>query len=297
MNNPSVLVIGSTGMLGSAVTLQLRAAGLKVIESSRTTGLKFNAEFDNPIGMIESSGLREGDYIVNCVGLTKTHIDENKPETVARATRLNTLFPISLATAAEEQHLRVIQVATDCVFSGKAGNYTELAEHDAGDAYGKSKSLGEVRIGSAMHLRCSLIGPETNRRRTLFFEWVRGQKRGSIVNGFTNHLWNGLTSLTFSKIVSSIVEQDAFKPGLQHLVPDGVLSKYELIKLELSLLGRRDVRVKETIDQTSLDRTLATANEDRCGELFKLAGYARVPSIREMMDELPWEALRRDYLD
>ncbi|PPR75917.1 MAG: hypothetical protein CFH01_02016, partial [Alphaproteobacteria bacterium MarineAlpha2_Bin1] len=33
----------------------------------------------------------------------------------------------------------LIQISTDCIFSGKKGNYTELDKSDANDIYGKSK--------------------------------------------------------------------------------------------------------------------------------------------------------------
>jgi len=292
MNGTKVLVIGSTGMLGSAVIAQLSRSDLDIIEASRSKGLRFDAEGDSCEDLLLAAGLRSQDYVVNCVGLTKTHIDESDPSSVDRAVRLNILFPISLARAAEKSGVRIIQVATDCVFSGKNGHYKESSSHDANDIYGKSKSIGEVRSENVLHLRCSLVGPEIAGRSSLFFEWIRGLEYGAIVDGFTDHIWNGLTSQAFGAIVSGIVESGTFFSGVQHLVPADSLTKFELVEMELDLLGRNDVVVNETITGNKVDRTLQTSNPTQNDLLFKLGGYDATPTIREMMEQLPWAELR-----
>ena len=292
MRKMQVLVIGSTGMLGGTVYQTLTGSDLEVLEASRSRGLIFDAEEELVGELLRKTGLKAGDFVINCAGLTKTHINEDKTETLERAIKLNVLFPISLARAAEKLNLRVIQVATDCVFSGAEGKYLESSPHDAYDAYGKSKSLGEVKSEHVMHLRCSLIGPEGEGRQSLLFEWVRASEPNSRLNGYVNHYWNGLTSLAFARIVAGIVESDSFSPGLHHLVPADELTKYELIKLQLELLDREDVQVDAFHAQESIDRTLATNAPETNSMLFAGAGYKRVPTIREMMEELPWEALK-----
>ena len=292
MTKQRVLVVGSTGMLGGTVFQTLTESGLEVLEASRSRGLIFDAEVDSVEDLTRRAGLEPGDYVANCVGLTKTHINEHKTETIERAIRLNILFPLALARAAEELNLRVIQVATDCVFSGAEGKYLESSPHNAYDAYGKSKSLGEAKSEHVMHLRCSLVGPEGEGRQSLFFEWVRASVPGSQIIGYVNHHWNGLTSFAFAKIVAGVLESDTFIPGTHHLVPADQLTKYELIKLELELLKREDVQVEAFQAEEIIDRTLATNAPEINSMLFAGAGYKRVPTIREMMEELPWEALK-----
>ena len=293
MTRTKVLVVGSTGMLGSAVIAQLSRSDLDIIEASRSKGIRFDAERDSCEDLLLAAGLTSQDYVVNCVGLTKTHIDEADPSSVERAVRLNILFPISLAQAAGKSGVRIIQVATDCVFSGKQGHYTESSSHDADDVYGKSKSIGEVRSENVLHLRCSLVGPEIVGRSSLFFEWIRGLEYGAIVDGFVDHIWNGLTSQAFGAIVSGIVESGTFFSGVQHLVPADSLTKFELVNIELDLLGRTDVVVSKTITGNKVDRTLETLNPTKNDLMFKLGGYDSTPTIREMMEQLPWAELRK----
>ena len=282
---PKVVVLGSTGMLGSAVYRELALAGLQVLEASRTRGLKFDARELQSRELIQSGGLEAGDYIVNCVGITKSRIDEESIESRALAVRLNVDFPNNLALAAQDSSVRVIQVATDCVFSGTVGSYSETASHDAEDVYGKTKSLGETPSNAVMHLRCSLIGPEQG-RNSLFFEWVRQQPPGASIQGFTNHIWNGLTSDVFGQIVSGIVKEGLFTSGVQHLVPADKVSKDQLVRLALESLGRSDVKVSAVDAPYEVDRTLYTRNAQANLNLFAAAGFKNPPAIAEMVTRL-----------
>lgn len=280
-----VLVLGSTGMLGSAVLGQLKMAGLEVLEASRSKGFKFDAETLNLRDLASVTKLTAEDYVVNCVGLTKSRIDESSRESRELAVRLNVDFPNHLALFAEQVGFKVIQVATDCVFSGELGNYSELAPHDAHDVYGKTKSLGEVPSEMVMHLRCSLIGPEQG-RNSLFFEWVRQQPSGAKINGYTNHMWNGLTSFVFGRIVSGVITSGNFRSGVQHLVPADSVTKNELVRHVLAALGRTDVEVSPTEASSKIDRTLSTESPEINANLFKLAGFSEIPTVAQMVSEI-----------
>lgn len=279
-----ILILGSTGMLGSAVKRQVTGSALAVVTASRTSGIRFDASELESTKLLEDSGLGKGDWVINCVGLTKSRIDETSIESRANTVRLNFDFPTDLATAAAKKEVKVIQVATDCVFSGKAGGYNEDSPHDAEDVYGKTKSLGEVPANNVMHLRCSLIGPEQG-RNSLFFEWVRQQEQGASIPGYTNHLWNGLTSDVFGKIVGGLIANDLFSAGVQHLVPADTVTKDELVRLELKALGREDVDVTSMEAPTSIDRTLTTNNAESNKDLFMAAGFKELPPISEMVEQ------------
>ena len=279
-----ILVLGSTGMLGSAAVEALQEKGHEVMTASRSTGIKFDAVNLNTEKLLTAASLRKGDFVINCVGLTKSRIDEASMASRSLSIKLNIDFPNDLAKAAEKLGVKIIQVATDCVFSGLAGGYSEGSAHDPLDVYGKTKSLGETPSPNVMHLRCSLIGPEVG-RSSLFFEWVRQQPINAQIDGYTNHLWNGLSSRAFGKVVSGIISEELFESSVQHLVPSDEVTKDELVRLELSALGRDDVQVTSTEGEHPIDRTLAT---DRTGfntQLFLAAGYKKIPTIEEMVLE------------
>ena len=277
-------MLGSTGMLGSAVYSELSRSGLNPISASRTSGVKFDATTLLVDELFSNAGIGAGDYVINCVGLTKSRIDERSAKDRALAVRLNIDFPNALASSAERAGVKVIQVATDCVYSGLKGSYSESDKHDPLDVYGKTKSLGEIPSESTMHLRCSLIGPEIG-RNSLFFEWVRQQPGGSKVTGFTNHLWNGLSSDAFGRIVSGIVRSGSFRAGVQHLVPADAQTKDQLVRTVLLELSRSDVQVESGIADHSIDRTLRTDDIEFNAQLFRMAGYEQLPTIEQMVHE------------
>ena len=45
----------------------------------------------------------------------------------------------------------IIQLSTDCVFSGKKGMYIEKDSPDADDIYGRSKIMGELNYKRLLH--------------------------------------------------------------------------------------------------------------------------------------------------
>src|SRR5207248_574088 len=69
------------------------------------------------------------EWIVNAIGLIKPLIDENEPASVEEAIAINALFPYQLAAETAARGQRVIQIATDGVFSGSNGPYDEAAAH------------------------------------------------------------------------------------------------------------------------------------------------------------------------
>ena len=279
-----VLILGSTGMLGSAITQAMEGSPFEVLTASRSTGIRFDAGDLNSDALLQEAGISSGDWIINCVGLTKARIDQQSAHSRAAAVRLNFDFPDNLAVAAANRGARILQVATDCVFSGETGSYNENSPHDAKDVYGKTKSLGEVPSDNVMHLRCSLIGPEQG-RNSLFFEWVRQQALNSSVTGFTDHIWNGLTSQAFGRIARGIIAENLFAGGVQHLVPEDIVTKAELVQIELDALGRNDVTVSAKETGSPVDRTLTTLSPAMNEAFFAAAGYSKLPSIDQMVKE------------
>ena len=62
----------------------------------------------------------------------------------------------------------MVQLSTDCVFSGEKGNYIETDIADAKDVYGKSKSMGEIILDNVITIRKSTIGFELSEPHGLF---------------------------------------------------------------------------------------------------------------------------------
>jgi dTDP-4-dehydrorhamnose reductase len=280
-----VLVLGAHGMLGSMVSRVLaRHPALDVVATTRYGGsdsLAFEVGRSSVEDLVEFARC---EWIVNAIGVLDRAIDSSDPESVAKAIDVNARFPHVLAAAARSQ--RVINVATDGVFSGSEAPYDEESPHDADGIYGRSKSLGEVRSEFVVNLRCSIIGTEETPPRSLL-GWALAQPTGATLTGFTNQRWNGVTSLHFARICLALIA--GAPPGLPttlHVVPQDSVSKEELLRLGLAAFGRSDVTVVPQPTARAVDRRLRTLHEEWNRRLWAAAGYSRPPRIAEMLDEL-----------
>lgn len=288
-----VLILGATGMLGTAVMNEfLHFAGDVVVTTrgkkleglpSSVSQVSFDATTDDLAKAF--MGLGKVDYVINCIGIIKPHISDSDDKQRLNALQINSLFPQKLADWASETGARVIQIATDCVFSGHKGSYLESDAHDALDVYGKSKSLGEVPNPSMMHLRVSIIGPEIGRSTSLL-EWVRNQPQGAQIFGFTDHVWNGVTTTHFGKIARGIIESNLFNAGIFHLVPGNRLPKDKLVQKIATVFGRGDIVIQPKASGNTVDRTLETIDTEFNVRLWASAGYEKAPTIERMLEEI-----------
>lgn len=293
-----VVVLGASGMLGSMVLDYLCTdSSIQLIATARSQELiqklstrlpdvewrLLDAECCNLTDIV--GVFNEAKWAVNAIGAIKPYIHDDNAAEVKRAVVVNALFPHLLAHAAEQSGCRVLQAATDCVFSGSRGLYTEKDNHDALDVYGKTKSLGEVYSASVRHLRCSIIGPEPKGHVSLL-DWFLGQAPNSGVGGYTNHHWNGITTLHFAKVCQGIMKHGIDLPHVQHVIPAGAVSKAELLRCFGREYQRQDIAITPTEAKTVINRTLATLNDALNRQLWAIAGYAKPPTPAEMVAEL-----------
>jgi len=284
-----VLVLGGAGMLGSMVASVLAPReGLKVTATARAVRLpvpgvewvEFDAARHSVAELFRSVGAV--DWVVNAIGITKPLVKDNNPAEVERAVRINSVLPHELARATGA---RVLQIATDCVYSGARGAYVEADAHDATDVYGKTKSLGECWLPNVANLRCSIVGPEPKEYKFLL-EWFLGQAQGASLNGFTNHLWNGVTTLAFARICAGVIQAGMALPHLVHVVPEGEITKAALLKEFARCWRRDDLVIRDVAAGTVVDRTLRTSQPELNEALWRAAGYAVTPTVPGMLDEL-----------
>lgn len=289
-----ILLLGSTGMLGSAIYGVLKDK-YHIINTSRNID-KFNLlekkyggtqhhelmQFDVSImykDYVEKRGgpgsyfnalidkIGDVDYVINAIGVTIPYSLENPAMTFF----VNSALPHILANFFKE---KLMHITTDCVFDGKAGYpYSETSVKTPVDIYGLSKSLGEPTC--CLTIRTSIIGRELA-NFTGLLEWFLSQ-RGKTVTGYTNHLWNGITTHQFGVICGQIFSNpDNFpKSGLFHVFSSSI-SKYDMLK-KFEKKYQIDCTIIPT-ESTPINRTLTTDKN-----LNKLLN---IPSFDEMLGQL-----------
>jgi len=146
---------------------------------------------------------------------------------------INALLPHRLALLCRSIGAHLVHVSSDCVFSGRKGNYTETDPPDADDLYGRTKVLGEVHAANCVTLRTSFIGKELS-RKTALLEWFLSQT-GSI-RGFRKAIFSGFTTIEMARIIEMLLTRFPGAAGLYHVSSEPI-SKFDLLGLVKERLG------------------------------------------------------------
>lgn len=279
----TVLVLGGGGMLGHVVASHLAARGLAVRATLRGRapaggargapgpggGVIEGCDVLQP-GAVERAMIEaEPDVVINCIGLTK---QKETADTNVRAIELNALLPHRLAAICGDGR-RLIQISTDCVFSGRRGMYREDDLPDPPDLYGRSKLAGEV---GAPHLtlRTSLIGWQIAGSESLI-AWFWSQ-RGRRIAGYTRAIFSGLTTYAMARVLERVITEHPSLAGTYHIAA-APISKFDLLD-RLNRLTGSPVEI-EPVAGPAIDRSLD-------GSRFAAATGIAVPGWDEMLREL-----------
>lgn len=214
-------------MLGQMVKSYFTNKKFKIFEfNKRFTEANFNS-YINQINSFEDS------FVINCIGKIK-----QKSEDTLSLIWANSILPLALSRSLKKSHF-LIHPSTDCVFDGQTKTpYHNLDYHSASDIYGWSKSLGETSVRkmcNSLIIRVSIIGPDKNSSKGLL-SWFLNCKPKSILNGYTNHYWNGITTLEWCKKVHEIINDKSYfntqiKNGVVQLGTKETYSKYKMLCL------------------------------------------------------------------
>ena len=299
-----VLVLGAGGMLGhTLIDLLAGRPGLDVAGTIRdpappaahrtgTTPVTIHPGIDvaRPGTLDALLDDVRPDVIVNAVGIVRQVAAGNDP---IATIELNALLPHRLARLAAAQRARLIQVSTDCVFSGRRGGYTEDDAPDPVDLYGRTKLLGEVVDGDALTIRTSVVGHELATRHGLV-EWFLAQT--GTVPGYSRAVFSGLPTVELARVIADEVLPRPTLRGLFH-VGAAPIAKLDLLALVADRYAAR--ATLEPRDEPVIDRSLdarrftdatgyrapawpdlvAAMHDDavaRYGERFRASAQARV---------------------
>lgn len=264
------LVLGAGGMAGHIITHYLIEQG-EVVEGLEKRNLDYCktyvmdvTHFDELGGLIKKNNY---DVIINCIGL----LNKNAEDNIDLAILLNSYLPHFLAKTTQNMKTKVIQMSTDCVFSGKRGHYTEQDKPDGETYYAKTKALGELKDNKNLTFRNSIIGPDINENGIGLFNWF--MKQSGEINGFEKSIWTGVTTLTLAKAMHKASYSSL--TGLYNLVNNEAINKYELVSLFNKYMNK-GLKINK-IDGINHDKSLYRTRND-----FEFV----VPSYEQQVKEM-----------
>ena len=292
-----ILILGGSGMLGWKVAelIYKTNPNITVTVSHAKSKEALKKKLNNKLNIIyldvlnlKKNYLRKlilkHKIIINCIGLIKPHINDLKSQDVVKAIKINSEFPNTLNEITKGSKIKIFQIATDCVFSGKSKLYNEKSKHDCEDVYGKTKSLGEINSKNFFNIRCSIIGEELKNHKSLI-SWFLSNPNNSRLNGFINHEWNGLTTGAFAEVIKVIITNNIKLPNLIHIVPRNKVSKFKLLKI-LNKKYDKNFKIKKFISPFSINRTLETNNKNLNTLIWQKSKFKSSPTIEKMIEDI-----------
>lgn len=193
-----VLILGHTGLLGNMVKLYFDRCNIvtkKVPDGYRWESFEFKDFIKN----------NKFDFIINCIGAIHQKTKEFS---------INYELPIWLD---QNSQSKIIHPGTDCEMDN--------------DEYGISKkTASDFIINYSLNtkiIKTSIIGTEIDSSYSLM-SWFLSNPDYSEVNGFSNHMWNGNTTLTWAKYCLDLINNwEDYKK--ETILYSECVSKYEML--------------------------------------------------------------------
>lgn len=281
-----ILILGGSGMLGHKLWINLRQEH-EVWVTVRQTSSPFPERPEFPVNYVRTDvdasnfdqvtralASIQPDLVINCIGLIKQmgHLARDPVISIS----LNALLPHRISLICRAAKIRMIHISTDCVFSGKKGNYLESDQSDAEDLYGRSKFLGEVAYPPhSITLRTSIIGRELKTHLGLI-EWFLSQKDGDTIHGYKRAIFTGFTTDELSRVIMNEVIPHPELTGLYHVSSDPI-NKFDLLQMTNQAFGKKINILPD--EDFFMDRSLDSTR-------FRQATGYQPPSWAEMIQEM-----------
>ena len=285
------LIVGGSGMLGHQLcrllwermdvwaTFRALPESASLLPEDRLVGNVLVQDLTHVEEVIDTI---KPDAVVNAVGIVKQR-DEAKQ--AVPSIQVNALFPHQLADLCVQRGIRVIQISTDCVFSGFRGNYSEIDVPDPVDLYGRTKLLGELNRPGCLTLRTSIIGWQLNTFSSLLSWFAR--QRSKHIKGYRKAIYSGFSTTVLTQLIGDILQTRPDLSGL-YQVSSEPISKFDLLVTLRDILGWSDI-VIDPDDQFFCDRSLSSTR-------FTTATGWRSPSWESMLQGLASEWLSYEEL-
>jgi dTDP-4-dehydrorhamnose reductase len=251
-----ILILGIKGMAGHVLFDKLSTLGqydvYGVARNIDSTDRIFNLDVYNTdeLKKIIDFGF---DVIINCIGILNKEAEDNP----YKAIWYNSYFPHLLEFLTKRTKTKVITISTDCVFSGKNGDYSDYDIKDGVGFYSTSKSLGEILNEKDLTIRTSIIGPELNKHGIGLFNWFMHQKNE--IYGYSNVFWSGITTIELVYVIHNAITINT--SGLLVVATKLKISKYDLIHLFVDYFRKDNIKVIEN-GEYKIDKSMKSLRTD-----------------------------------
>jgi len=272
------VVTGADGMLGRDLVALLHregelAQGLRRVDLDVTEASAVGALF---------ARLRP-EVVVNCAAWTAVDDAESHEE---EALAVNGHGPANLAAACAATGTRLVQVSTDYVFGGTAGQpYREDAATEPRTAYGRTKLAGEQAVSQRLPGACYIVRTAWlygAQRRNFVRTMIRLEReRPTIEVVDDQHGQPTWTLDVAAQIIALVRAQSA--TGIYHATSSGHTTWCDLAREVFRLLGADPLRVKPVASSTLQRPAVRPAYTVLGHDRWAAAGIAPIQDWRQSL--------------
>lgn len=234
-----ILIIGSTGMIGTSIERICKERKIPYISLSHN---KF--EITNRNSIINSLDKYKPDILINCVALIgKSICDNNRSE----AWNVNAFSLFDLAILCKNRDIILVHISTSAVFDGHENEFLmESSKPNPISLYGRTKWIGEEIVKAHCDkyyiFRLPMTyGPRRNDRYSVIdklMDWMKNKDEIRIAN---DKIESFSYSYDTSNLLTDIISEEK-EYGIYHLSNDGHTNLYNFSKL-LAELMEYDIRI------------------------------------------------------
>ena len=279
-----ILVTGVSGMLGSSLALELS----KKHKVYGTGNSEMSLAIDYRIFDLSNESYKElidwsqPELIIHCAALTNGNYCQNNP---LDAFNVNGCSIRKLIDASED-HVKIMYVSTDAVFSSSIHMAKEIDFTSPENVYGKSKELGEFFLLNSnrdyLILRTTIVGLNAYSDKKGFIEWIiNSVKAKETISLFEDVLFTPISIWDFIKEINFLVDQNSYGSKILHLAGGEAITKYEFGKSLIQELFLDTDYIKKGYISKYKDRAKRSNDQSLDCSLYQTIFNRKLPNLTE----------------
>ncbi len=226
------------------------------------------------------------DIIIHCGALTNGNTCNEEP---IEAFDINGVS-IKKLLDSTENHIKIIYISTDAVFSSETHNASEKDCVSPQNVYGKSKELGEFFLRTSDRdytiIRTTIVGLNLNPAKSGFVEWIiNSVKKGEEINLFDDVKFNPISVWDLGNEIKHIIDNKMDK-SIYHISGSEISTKYEFgIKLIKALELKTSSVNKGSISDFTKRAKRANDQSLDCS-LYQIETGRKLPTLNKTIESI-----------
>lgn len=277
-----ILLLGSRGLIGSAILSVLEKNNEEVIAPSHT-----ECDVTNRDHLADFFSRTNPTVVINATGYTAVDKAQTDTTEQAKCVALNVVAPRLITECAKKHGTKMVHISTDYVFDGtKKTPYLESDQPNPLSVYGKAKLEGENEVlkyeNSLIARTAWPFGPQSKNFVDTMLELSVQNDVLRVVNDQTG---SPTYTLDFATVLYETIKNNT--RGVVHIVNNGEATWYDLAREIFTILG---------VPQQILPLTTKAFNRPAPRPPYSVLANTRIPPLRGWKEALSEYLFDKEYV-